>query len=431
MDSARVSHIVAAVDARRQELIEFARALVRTPSITGSEQAVQLVVADHMRASGLDVDMWEPDPDEMAPYAQHVGEIESFKGRPNVVGIARGSGNGRSLILNGHIDVVDAGDPARWSYHPFGGLIADGRLFGRGSCDMKSGVAANLFAFMAVKDAGIPLRGDVVVESVISEEDGGAGTLASILRGYRADAAIITEPTKLAIIPAHCGSLVFRLHVEGKSAHGAVRGEGVSAIEKFTYLHRALLDFEARRNAAIAHPLFAHIANKIPISVGVVRAGTWASSVPESLVAEGRAGLVPGETIEEFQSQFVAAVEAAADADPWLRDHRPAVEWFGGQFEPSEVPVEAPVVRLVVESHRSVHRQSPAFDAATYGADMRHFVNFAGIPCVMYGAGDVLLAHHTDEFVPVDDVIALTKTLAVAVASWCGEPMPISATQQA
>lgn len=419
MDST-VNRILTAVEARRPEMIAFLQDIVRVPSVTGEEGAVQEVVAAKMAELGLDVDCWEPDPAELAPHALHVGEFESLAGRPNVVGTLAGSGGGRSLILNAHIDVVDAGDSERWTFPPFAAEIHDGRLYGRGSCDMKAGLAANLFALAAVRDAGIPLRGDVIVESVISEEDGGAGTLAAILRGYRADAAIITEPTRLAVVPAQGGSLVFRLHVPGKSAHGCVRDEGVSAVEKFAYLHRALLDFEARRNAAIDHPLYAGIANKIPISIGVVRAGAWPSSVPESLIAEGRAGLVPGETIEELCTAFVKVIDDAADADSWLREHRPTVEWFSGQFAPAEVPVDAPVARLLVDAHTAATGVPPAIDAATYGADMRHFVNFAGIPCVMYGAGDVRVAHFTDESVPLDEVLTVAKTVGIAIARWCG-----------
>jgi acetylornithine deacetylase len=427
MNSQSISRISAAVDSLRDRLVTFAQELVRIPSVTGSEGAVQAFVERTMRDAGLEVDVWEPDPVEMAPYSLHIGEVASFSGRPNVVGTLRGFAGGRSLILNAHIDVVDAGDPARWTHPPFSGTIEDGKLYGRGACDMKSGLAANLFALEAVRLAGIPLSGDVIVQSVISEEDGGAGAVAAILRGHTADAAIITEPTKLQILAAHCGSLVFRLLVPGKSAHGAVRDEGVSAVEKFAYLHRALLDFERERNAAIDHSLYRDIANKIPISVGVVRAGAWASSVPESLIAEGRAGLMPGETLDGFAREFVAAIDRAADADDWLREHRPVVEWFGGQFEPSEVPVDSPIARLVAAAHASAHGSVAAFAGATYGADMRHFVNLGKIPCVMYGAGDVRVAHYTDEFVPLDEVVALTKTLAVAIARWCGTSEPIPA----
>jgi acetylornithine deacetylase len=420
VDAEVVDRIEAAVEGRRAELIELIRELVRVPSVTGDEGAVQAVVAEKMRALGLETDVWEPDVAALAPYTEHVGEFASLAGRPNVVGTLRGTGGGRSLILNAHVDTVETGEVSRWSHPPFDAEIVDGRLYGRGACDMKAGLATHLIALAALKDAGLRPRGDVIVESVISEEDGGAGTLAAILRGYRADGAIITEPTNLAVIPAQGGSLVFRLHVPGRSAHACVRDEGVSAIEKFAVLHRALLAFEAERNARIDHPLYAHIANKVPINVGVVRGGSWPSSVPEWLIAEGRAGLVPGEDLEAFKEAFVAVIDRAADGDDWLRMERPRVEWFSGQFAPAEVASDAPLVLAVAEAHRAVTGAEAKLDAATYGADMRHFLLFGGTPCVMYGAGDVRLAHFTDESVPIEDVVTATKTIAVMVAGWCG-----------
>jgi acetylornithine deacetylase len=289
---------------------------------------------------------------------------------------------------------------------------------------MKAGLVENLFALEALRRLGLRPSGRVIVESVISEEDGGAGTVACFVRGYTADAAIITEPTRLAVVVAHGGSLVFRLHVPGKSAHGATRNEGVSAVEKFAYLHRALLDFEAARNRELDHPLYAEIENKIPISIGVVRAGSWPSSVPESLIAEGRAGLIPGETIEQFAAEFVAVIDAAADADPWLREHRPWVEWFSGQFAPSEIAADAPLTRMLLDAHEQANGSPTIIEGVPYGADMRHFINLGGMPCVMYGSGDVRLAHYTDERVPVDQVKAVIRTLAITIAEWCGvEPI--------
>src|SRR5688500_2491602 len=202
--------IIDAVAARRDDLVARSKASVRVPSVTGEEAAVQTVVAARMRAQGLETDVWEPDPVELAPYADHVGAFASFVSRPNVVGTLRGRGGGKSLILNAHIDTVEPGDPATWTHPPFAAEVADGQTFGRGACDMKAGLATHLIALQALRDAGLHLRGDVTVESVISEEDGGAGALAAILRGYTADGAIITEPTRLAVVPAQGGSLVFR-----------------------------------------------------------------------------------------------------------------------------------------------------------------------------------------------------------------------------
>jgi len=412
--------IADALDQRWDEQVSFIQRLVRIPSVTGHEGEAQHAVAAKMAELGLAVDLWEPDPAELAPYALHVGKFTSLADRPNVVGIARGKGGGRSLILNAHIDTVDPGDPSRWRHDPFSGTIVGGRVFGRGACDMKAGLATNLFALAAVRDAGVPLAGDVIVQSVIAEEDGGAGTLAAILRGYTADAAIITEPTNLAVIPAQGGSLVFRLRIQGKSAHACVRNEGVSAIEKFFVIYQALLAFEARRNATIAHPLYASIANKIPINIGIVHAGTWPSSVPESLIAEGRAGLVPGEDLDGFRQEFAAVVRAAASEDPWLHDHPPIVEWFSGQFAPAEIPGDSPLVTLLQHAHSQATGQPVRIDAATYGADMRHFLLFGNTPCLMYGAGDVRLAHYTDESIALEDIRTATLTIALAIAEWCG-----------
>jgi acetylornithine deacetylase len=413
--------IDAAVEARRGDLIALVQRLVRVPSVTGEEGAVQQIVAEEMARLGLAVDVWEPSAGELAPYAEHVGAFETLAGRPNVVGTWKGSGEGRSLILNGHIDTVEPGDPSTWSSPAFDAAIVDGTIVGRGSLDMKGGVATHLIAVAALRDLGFSPGGDVYVESVISEEDGGAGALATILRGYRADGAIITEPTDLSVMTAHAGSLVFRVHIQGKSAHAAVRDEGVSAFEKFLPIFDGLNAFEVRRNAAIDHPLFAQFANKIPINIGVVRSGSWPSSVPEWLIAEGRAGLVPGEDLDTFKAELVEAVMQAAARDPWLAGHPPTVEWFSGQFAPAEIAADHPLARTVAAAHEQVTGSPATNSALTGGADMRHFILFGGTPCLMYGAGSVSLAHHADEAIVIDELITATKTIAASVVAWTGK----------
>ena len=177
--------VAEAVSALRPEIVAALQELVRIPSQTGREGLAQEAVARLMRAHGLDVDVWEPDVSALEPHAESVTLGDGFTGRPNVVGVCRGEGRGRSLILNGHIDTVEVGDPSAWSYAPLGGDVVDGRLYGRGACDMKGGVVANLFAVRALRQAGFAPAGDVIVQSTISEEDGGAGALAAVLRGYR------------------------------------------------------------------------------------------------------------------------------------------------------------------------------------------------------------------------------------------------------
>lgn len=419
MPSPSDKQVIDAVDQLASRALTLLQELVRTPSLTGDEGAVQQIVAESMRSIGLDVDVWEPTVAELAPYAEHVGEFENLAGRPNVVGVWRGSGGGRSMILNGHIDTVEPGARDQWDVDPFSAELRDGRVFGRGSLDMKAGVVANIIAATALRAAGWQPKGDVFVESVISEEDGGAGALATILRGYTADACIITEPTAFDVVVAQGGSLVFRIHISGKSAHAAARNEGVSALDCFLPIYAALNAFEAERNRTLDHPLYAQIANKIPINIGIVQSGSWPSSVPDWLIAEGRAGLVPGETLEQFKAEFVKVVMNAAASDPWLAEHPPRVEWFSGQFAPSEIDGDHALVELVGNAHRTVTGATPAVTGVTYGADMRHFINIAGIPCLMYGADDVAGAHAPNESVAIADVLTCAKTVALATRNWC------------
>lgn len=413
------ARLEAAVERLQPAQLAFLHDLVAAESETGREGAAQEVAAAAFRRAGLETAVWEPTPDELAPFRDDVTLERDYAGRPNVIGIRRGRGGGRSLILNAHVDTVEIGDRERWTRHPLGEEVGD-QFYGRGACDMKGGLAANLFALLALAEAGLVPRGDVIAQSTISEEDGGAGALAAVLRGPRADGAIISEPTRRAIVPAQGGAMMFRLRVPGRSAHAATRDEGVSAIELWATVHRGLLAFEARRNAALAHPLYAHLANKVPINVGTLRAGSWPSSVPEWVVAEGRAGLLPGETIAGFKDAFAAEVGRIAAADPWLSGHPPAVEWLGGQFAPAEVPLPSPLVDALAAAHRAVAGEAPAIEGVPYGADMRHFIGVGGMPCVMYGAGDVRLAHAPDEAISLADLAGATATLAVAIAIWCG-----------
>ena len=412
--------IAAAVAAQRGDTIRLLQDFVRVPSVTGEEGAMGAVVAAACAEQGLAVSQVEATPDMIAPYYDHVGEETRFANRPNIVGVRRGAGGGRSILLNAHIDTVENGDRATWTRDPLGGEVVGDRLYGRGSCDMKGGLVSHLAALAALDACGIRLRGDVTVAATVGEEDGGVGALAVILAGYRADAVLITEPTRLALVPAQGGSLVFRLTVPGVSAHACVRDEGVSAFEKFLPFFADLQALEAERNRTLQHPLYTHIANKIPINIGVVRAGNWASTVPESLVAEGRIGLIPGEEMGPFRDVIRERLLAVAARDPWLRDHPPTLEWFGGQFAPAETPAGAPICRAVIGAHERVTGAPPAVEGVTYGADMRLFTLIGGMPCVMYGAGDVNHAHHADEHISLPDLLTATRTIAELLIDWCG-----------
>jgi acetylornithine deacetylase len=420
LDTGLAEAIARAVEDRRDEVVGLLQELVRVPSVTGDEGEVQKVIERAFRERGLDVDVWEATPEEVSPYREHVGEQSGYEDRPNVVGVRSGGGGGRSLLLNAHVDTVAGGDASAWDFDPFSGEVEGDLLYGRGSCDMKGGLVTHLVALDALSGLGIELRGDVSVAATVGEENGGLGTLSTVLRGYRADAALITEPTRLRLVPAQGGSLVFRLEVPGRSAHAAVRERGVSALEKFLPLFAELKGLEEERNATLHHPLYERLRNKVPINVGLVRAGNWASTVPESLVAEGRVGLIPGEEIEGFRETVSGRIFAAAERDPWLRENPPKLEWFGGQFAPAEVPSDAPICEALKRAHERVTGEEPAVEGVPYGADMRLFVRFGETPCVMYGAGDVNVAHAPNEHVSITDLTTATKTVACLLADWCG-----------
>lgn len=181
-----------------------------------------------------------------------------------------------------------------------------------------------------------------------------------------------------------------------------------------------LRQLERERNATLDHPLYAHIANKIPIDIGVVRAGNWASTVPESLVAEGRIGLIPGEEVGPFRQMITERIFGVANQNLWLREHPPTLEWFGGQFAPAEVPVDATICLAVMAAHERVTGVPPRVEGVPYGADMRLFIRIGEMPCVMYGAGDVNLAHRADESISIPDLLPATRTIAHLLIDWCG-----------
>ena len=420
LDPALLRKLSDAVDAARDTIVALHRTFVQAQSVTGAEGPMGAAVATALTARGLEVDSWAATAEEMRPYLEHVGEQERYAGRMNVAGRRRGSGGGRSLLLNAHIDTVPAGDPALWSQPPFAANVVDGKVYGRGSCDMKGGLVTHIAALDAIAAAGLRLKGDVTVTATVGEEDGGLGALSTVLRGYKADAALVTEPTELALVTACEGSLVFRLTIIGRSAHAATRDEGISALERFMPIFLDLQAFERDRNAQLRHPLYDGYPNKVPINIGVVRAGNWASTVPERLDAEIRIGFLPGEEMEAFKKVVAERIFSVAEQDPWFKEHPPVITYFGGQFIAAETPTDAPICEAIRAAHLAVTGKRVRTEGVTYGADMRHFIAFGKMPCVMYGAGDIKLAHAPDEYLPVAELLTAIKVEAALLAGWCG-----------
>ena len=392
--------------------------LIAIPSVGGEETPAQEYMAREMEAAGMNVDLWELDLDALGRDPACTAEIE----RVNALGVVGGSGAGKgpTLVLNGHVDVVPAGDPGLWSVRPWQGTVRDGRVYGRGSVDMKGGLASALFAVRALRDAGVTAAGRVLIQSVVGEEDGGIGTLGAIRRGHTGDGAIVLEPTELVVAPAQAGAYNFRVTVAGRPAHGALRAEGVNPIEKFIPIYCAIQALEARRNDRPRHPAFAGANLPYAICVGRVESGIWSSTVPESLVFEGRLGVAVGETPEAATRELEDAIAEASQGDAWLREHPPTVEWHGARFRPAAIAHDHPLTTVLSGAYGSVCGQPPPVRGMPYGADMHLLVNEGKTPTVLFGPGDVRRAHAPDEFVPIDDLATVTQTLALTIMRFCG-----------
>jgi acetylornithine deacetylase len=379
---------------------------VRVPSVTGDERAAAAEIVAIAHALGLAAELVEFDleaaraapgyPGEEAPRSELVGAIVTLPGTDP---------SAARLALNGHVDVVHPGGEA-WQRDPWSGDIDGGLVHGRGSADMKGGVVAALHALGALRAAGAKLPGDVVLQAVPAEEDGGLGTFAALQRDARFAAALIPEPTDLRIVCAHGGALTFTGTVRGRTAHAALRLEGVSAIDRYMPIHAALHEHERAVNARAPHPLLADHPLPYPLLVGQLQSGRWSSQVPEELTFEGRLGVPVGQSLEDARTQFERAVAAATDGDG------PPVQivWSGGQFASCETPLDDPWVTLVRAQAAAQLDAPPPLIGVPYGCDMRLF-RAHGIPCVLFGPGGIERAHAVDEHVAIDDLEVLARII--------------------
>ena len=384
------------------------------PSLTGSEGPARDHLARRLEAGGFGVHAWDADPVALAADPAFPGMEVPRTALPLVAGTLRGARPGKRLLLVAHTDVVPAGEPASWTTPAFVPESRDGRVFGRGACDMKGGLVAALEAMRAVSRSPGPdgLAGEVILLGVASEEDGGAGTFAAIRAGYVGDAAVIPEPTRLDVVTVSAGAITFRLAVPGRAAHASTRREGVSALDNLELLHAALRADETARNAAEMRPEMRALGLPYATIIGTVRGGEWASSLPDRVVAEGRYGVRAGQTAAGAEAELRAAIEAACDADPWLRDHPATLEIWGGRFSSCEVPAGHPLPMGLAATAAAVTGRRPSLVGVPYGSDMRLLINEEHTPCVLFGPGDVRVAHAADEHVALDEVEACARTLA-------------------
>lgn len=389
-----------------EALAQDAAALVRTPSVTGDERAVMERFASIARERGLEASVVEHDLAALRAHPDHPGEEAQRDELLGVTAVARGTVAGAPrLCLNGHLDVVGEGSEP-WTRGAWSGAIEDGRLHGRGAADMKAAVAAMAHAASAIAAAG-GAPGDVVVQAVASEEDGGLGTFAALAGDADFAACLVAEPTAFDVACAQAGALTFAGVVPGVAAHAAMRLEGVSAIDRYVAVHAALARLEEEINAGPAHPLMAELPLAYPLSVGQLHAGRWSSSVPDRLEFEGRVGVPLGTEPAAIRARLEAVV---ADACP-----EASISWTGGAFAPGETDVAGPFAQLVQAATGEELGRLARAVGVSYGADMRLFCA-RGIPCVMVGTPGIELAHAVDESVALADVEVLARIAVRVIA---------------
>ena len=421
--AAQISDFEAKILATLDEtaLVEDLISLVKVPSITGSaeESELQHRQAHQLTELGFSVDLWKFDLDALIAHDGFPGtEVDRSEG----YGVAAVLGEGASpgLILQGHVDVVPSGDLNKWlDNDPFSGRVAEGAVHGRGACDMKAGLAVNMAVARTLARSQITLEHPLALHTVVGEEDGGIGAFGTMLRGHRGDAAVLTEPTSGQIVTANAGALTFSLTVPGRAAHASMRLEGVSSIDAFLPIYRAIQQLEAHRNAQ-APRRFLNTKLPYPISVGRVRAGDWSSSVADLLVADGRLGIQLGEDPQAARDEFESTVSVACSGDSWLRDNPAVVTWPGGQFASGMLADDHPLINEVSRSISNLNGGTvPERAAAPYGSDLRLYLGLGGIPTLHYGPGDVRFAHAPREQVQTSELVAVTRSLLLLALRRC------------
>jgi len=414
--------IIDKVDASRDHAIKFLQDMVAIPSVTGDEAAIQKHMSGYLLKVGLDVDMWETDWEELKKHPGYRPVARGYEGRPNIVATLKGTGGGRSLLLNGHTDVIPVGNGEGWSDNPWSAKIENGRIYGRGSCDMKSGVASHVLAVQYLKELGLTPKGDVMINIVIDEEVSGHGTLDTVMRGYKADAGISGETSDLGVQPACIGRIWFQIDVEGKPAGIQQRYLGISAIDLGNKIVKAVQELEDHRVATVKHPLYPSAIDSLPCIIGSFQAGNYPSAFPASAVLKGSIGTVPSEDHEAVKQSLVKKIAEVAAQDPWMKDHPPVVRFVGYDAEASEIPVNHPIVDIVSRTYTEVTGKQPVISGRQGAADTRFLNKYADTPTVIFGPGSTAIMHANDEYVSIDDYMTSIKVMALSIYDWCNTP---------
>lgn len=436
--SADESRVCEEIAGREGELVALASGLIAFDTTARgvgdpprAEAALQEYLAGRLRAAGAEIDLWEPDAARLAGMPLVPPGLD-FAGRPQLVARFRGGGGGKTLLFNGHVDIVSAEPRERWTSDPFTAEVRDGKLYGRGACDMKGGIAAMVRAAETLASLGVPLAGDLVLATNTDEESSGAGGTAIVERGVRADAGIVTEATGFDVWVACRGSEYAVVRVPGRPGHAEVRqpdwraGGAVNAIEKATVVIDAIRSLRAEwaTRDGLDHPYLSRPA----LLPTMASAGEWPVTYPASCDLTIAVMYLPrqadrggwGADVRREVEEWIARESAK---DDWLAEHPPTIEWWPNGVMPLEIPESEPIVATMLEATRDIGHAGSlgGLDSWYDGATL---TQLAGIPSIGYGppgfdADGLSLAHMVDEYVPVDGLVACAQGLAVAAMRFC------------
>jgi len=421
------------IDSHDEQAIALLQDLIRIQSPTGEEGKGQQYIAEYLKNMGLDIETFVADMKALEGHPEFIPvdpeiNVGNYEERPNIIGTYMGSGGGRSMLLFAHIDTVPPGDG--WDYDPYGAEIDGGRMYGRGTADMKSGMAAAFFALQACIGAGLRLKGDVVCMSNIEEEIGGSGgILACIEKGYRADACVYPHPGEgkpPLVMIASSGVLSFRVKVQGQTVHGFQAHMGVNAIEKAYRIADALWELDRRLGVTSREALTeaAYYTSDRPVRsvnlyLSAIHGGGWLYQVPPACEMDWVYTFPNNETLEENRTRIEETVKTAAAADPWLRENPPALEWLPVKFSPSRDDPQHPFIRLSQECVAFASGEEAPLVANPVGSDTRVPVLYGKIPTANIGPlGEN--GHAPNEWLGLDSYRVSIKMIALILARWCG-----------
>ncbi|MDO8586404.1 MAG: ArgE/DapE family deacylase [Armatimonadota bacterium] len=387
--------------------------LIHYRSLVSKEEEIQSFIYDYLCVLGGLHPQYAPIDEDIVDDPDHtnVPGHKSYAGRNNVVVRVPGAGGGRSVLLNSHSDVVPGPE------HVFTPRREGDLVFGRGACDAKGHVVTMLLVLRALQELEIRLRGDLMLQVVIEEETGGNGSLSLIRQGQIADAAVVLEPSNLHVCPANRGAVWYRLAVEGKPVHMAKYYDGVNAVYEMTSVLTILREYEARlRDESRGQPLFPDDPSPVVVNLGTIKGGEWPATVAGDCVIEGGVAFLPNKRLSQIRDELRAAIEQGISG--WARENY-SLDFARLHNDAFATPTDHPVVEALCRAADQVRGPDPptGFIAS---CDARLFYHRAGIPTVVFGAGDLAHAHSAEEQVHISDIIKAAQALTLFVMEWCG-----------